>query len=110
MWVAHGWVFMVYVVVAVLLARKAAGSLGFTILALVAGLIPLLIFWTEHQVSQGIQAENPELASLDAAYAVSTAFVLGGGGVLGAARSGCCAPCSSAASPPTWSWAPASAL
>ena len=63
MWVAHGWVFMVYVVVAVLLARKANWSLGFTILALVAGLIPLLIFWVEHRVTQRLRAEHPELAT-----------------------------------------------
>ena len=61
MWVAHGWVFMVYVVVAVLLARKANWSLGFTVLALVAGLIPLLIFWVEHRVVQKLKAENPDL-------------------------------------------------
>ncbi len=63
MWVVHGWVFMIYVVVAVLLSRRANWSLGFTLLALVAGLVPLLIFWVEHQVNRKVRAENPELAS-----------------------------------------------
>ena len=61
MWLFHGWIFMVYVVVAFLLARKAGWTIGFTILALVAGLVPLLIFWVEHRVVQKFRAENPEL-------------------------------------------------
>ena len=62
MWVLHGWIFAVYVVVTFLLARKAGWSISITILALVAGLIPLLIFWVEHRVVQKIKAENPDLA------------------------------------------------
>ena len=61
LWVAHGWLFMIYVVVAFLLARKARWSLAFTLLMLVAGLVPLLIFWVEHRVVQKVRAENPEL-------------------------------------------------
>jgi integral membrane protein len=61
MWLFHGWVFMVYVVVAFLLSRKARWSLQFTLLALVAGLVPLLIFWVEHRVNLKVRAENPEL-------------------------------------------------
>jgi integral membrane protein len=64
MWVAHGWVFMIYVVVAVLLARRAGWSLGFTLVALVAGLVPLLIFWVERKVTQRFRAEHPYLASV----------------------------------------------
>ena len=62
MWLFHGWIFMVYVVVAFLLARKAGWSVGFTILALVAGLVPLLIFWVERRVMQKLETENPDLA------------------------------------------------
>jgi integral membrane protein len=62
MWVAHGWVFMVYVVVAFLLSRRADWSIGFTVLMLVAGLVPLLIFWVEHVVVLKVRAEHPELA------------------------------------------------
>jgi integral membrane protein len=61
MWLFHGWIFMVYVVVAFLLSRQLRWSIAFTILALAAGLIPLLIFWVEHKVTQKVRAENPEV-------------------------------------------------
>jgi integral membrane protein len=61
MWLLHGWIFMVYVVVAFLLARKAGWTVGFTILALVAGLVPLLIFWVERRVVHKLETENPDL-------------------------------------------------
>jgi integral membrane protein len=63
MWLFHGWIFMVYVVVAFLLARKAGWSIGFTVVALAAGLIPLLIFWVEHKVNLKVRAEHPELVT-----------------------------------------------
>ncbi len=63
MWLFHGWIFMIYVVVAFLLARRAKWSMGFTLLMLVAGLVPLLIFWVEHRVAEKIKAENPELVA-----------------------------------------------
>ena len=63
MWLFHGWIFMIYVVVAFLLARRARWSIGFTVLMLVAGLVPLLIFWVERKVTQKVRAENPELVA-----------------------------------------------
>ncbi len=63
MWVAHGWAFMIYVVVAFFLSRRARWSATFTIVALAAGLIPLLIFWVEHRVTQRLRAEHPELVA-----------------------------------------------
>ena len=60
--IAHGWMYMAYVVVAFFLARRARWSLGFTLLMLAAGLIPILIFWVEHRVVQKMRAEHPELA------------------------------------------------
>ena len=67
LWLLHGWIFMVYVVVAFLLARRARWSVSFTLLMLVAGLIPLLIFWVEHRVVQKVRAETPELVGPTAA-------------------------------------------
>ncbi len=61
LWVVHGWIFMIYVVVAFLLSRKAGWSPMFTVVALAAGLIPLLIFWVEHVVATKVKAENPEI-------------------------------------------------
>ena len=57
MWLFHGWIFMVYVVVAFLLAQKFKWSARFTILTLVAGLIPLLIFWVERRVAARVHEE-----------------------------------------------------
>jgi integral membrane protein len=64
LWVAHGWVFMIYVVVSFFLARKAGWTIAFTVLALVAGLVPLLIFWVEHRVVQKLRVEHPELMGM----------------------------------------------
>jgi len=69
MWAAHGYAFIVYVVVAFLTARKAGWSFAFLILALVAGLIPGLIFWVEHRVMLKLRAENPELTDAEASTA-----------------------------------------
>ena len=63
MWVVHGWVFMIYVVVTFLLARQARWSVPFTVLVLAAGLIPLIIFWVERRVVERVRAEHPELAA-----------------------------------------------
>ena len=57
MWLFHGWIFMVYVVVAFLLAQKFRWSARFTILTLVAGLVPLLIFWVERRVTARVNEE-----------------------------------------------------
>ena len=64
MWAVHGWAFIAYVVASFLLARRAGWTIQFTLLVLVAGLIPLLIFWVEHRVVQKLKAENPELLGL----------------------------------------------
>jgi integral membrane protein len=60
MWLFHGWIFMIYVVVAFLLAQKFKWSARFTILTLVAGLVPLLIFWVERRVTARVRAEQPD--------------------------------------------------
>ena len=57
MWLFHGWIFMVYVVVAFLLSRRAGWTIGFTLLVLAAGLVPLLIFFVERVVSRRITAD-----------------------------------------------------
>ncbi len=63
LWVAHGWVFIIYVVVTFLLARRSGWSIPFTLLALAAGLIPLVIFWVERSVVSRMRADHPELAT-----------------------------------------------
>ena len=61
LWLVHGWVFMIYVVVAFLLSRRAGWTTPFTLLMLVAGLVPLLIFWVERQVTRKVRTERPDL-------------------------------------------------
>jgi integral membrane protein len=59
--VVHGWCYIAYVAVAFLLSRRAKWDLGFTVLTLLAGLVPILIFWVEHKVTQRVRRESPEL-------------------------------------------------
>jgi integral membrane protein len=58
LWVAHGWVFMIYLVVAFVLSRRCGWTLQFTILVLAAGLVPLIIFFVERVVMRKIAAAD----------------------------------------------------
>ena len=62
LWVAHGWIYMAYLVVAFILARRCKWTPGFTLLMLIAGVVPILIFYVERRVAHLIEAEHPELA------------------------------------------------
>jgi integral membrane protein len=57
--VGHGYLYMAYLVVAFLLARRERWSVPFTLVMLIAGLVPLLIFWVEHRVVQKVRTEAP---------------------------------------------------
>lgn len=61
-WLIHGWIYLIYVVVAFVLTTRARWTLPQLGLMLIAGLVPGLIFWVERRVAQRIRAENPELA------------------------------------------------
>lgn len=61
LWVVHGWFYMAYFVVAFLLARRSRWSTKFTLLMLVAGLVPVLIFWVERWVVAKVRAESPDI-------------------------------------------------
>jgi len=63
-WLFHGWIYIVYFIVTFFLAVRVRWTIPFTILVLVAGLIPLLIFWVEHWVMQRLKADNPEQLGL----------------------------------------------
>jgi integral membrane protein len=60
--VTHGFLYMAYLVVAFLLWRLARWPLPFAVLVLAAGVLPILVFFIEHAVTQRIRAEHPELA------------------------------------------------
>jgi len=54
--VAHGWLYMIFVATAFLLARRERWEPGFTILTLVCGTVPVLSFWAEHRATQRVRA------------------------------------------------------
>jgi integral membrane protein len=59
-WMIHGWIYMVYVVVAFVLTQKARWTLPQFLLMMVAGLVPGLIFWVERRVAERLRAEGLE--------------------------------------------------
>jgi integral membrane protein len=63
-WLFHGWIYLVYFIVTFVLAVRVRWTIPFTILVLVAGLVPLLIFWVEHWVMERLRADNPEQLGL----------------------------------------------
>lgn len=56
--VAHGWLYMIFLVTAFLLSRKAGWDLPFTVVTLVCGTVPLLSFWAERRATARIRAEH----------------------------------------------------
>ena len=61
LWALHGWFYIAYVIVAFLIARRARFSVPFSVLVLLAGLIPLLIFFVERVVVRKLREQFPEL-------------------------------------------------
>lgn len=56
--VAHGWLYMIFLITAFMLARKARWDLVFTLVTLVSGTIPILSFWAEHRATARVRAEH----------------------------------------------------
>ena len=54
--VAHGWLYMVFVFVTFALSRRARWDLGFTLVTIVSGTVPLLSFWAERRATRRTQA------------------------------------------------------
>ncbi|GAA2017874.1 DUF3817 domain-containing protein [Nocardioides kribbensis] len=54
--VAHGWLYMIFLVTAFLLARKARWEPGFTVVTLLCGTVPLLSFWAERRATRATRA------------------------------------------------------
>ncbi|MDT0202393.1 DUF3817 domain-containing protein [Nocardioides sp. AE5] len=70
--VAHGWLYMIFLITAFLLARRQRWEIGFTLVTLVCGTIPLLSFWAEHRATRRTRAEDAEDAAALAAEADQT--------------------------------------
>lgn len=56
--VAHGWLYMIFLVMAFLLSRRARWDLPFTFVTLVCGTVPLLSFWAERRATARVRAEH----------------------------------------------------
>ncbi|RYJ05440.1 MAG: DUF3817 domain-containing protein [Actinomycetales bacterium] len=57
--VAHGWLFMVLIVLIIALARRHRWTPAFTITTVVLATIPLVSFWAEHRATAAIKADTP---------------------------------------------------
>ena len=55
--VAHGWLYMLFLLLAFVLSRRARWEPGFTVVTLVCGTVPLLSFWAEHRATQRVRAQ-----------------------------------------------------
>ncbi len=60
---AHGFIYMAFLVVALMLALSAKWPIGFTVVTLLCGTIPILSFWAELRAIRRVRAEHPELAA-----------------------------------------------
>jgi len=56
----HGWLYMIFLVFAAILARKAKWSMPFTITTLLAGTVPFVSFWAEHRATKAVRAQMAE--------------------------------------------------
>lgn len=52
----HGWLFVVYLVAMVDLARRTGWDVKRMVLIALAGVVPLLTFWVERRVTREVQA------------------------------------------------------
>jgi integral membrane protein len=55
--VAHGWLYMLFLVVAFWLSRRARWDIAFTITTLLCGTIPILSFWAEHRATVRVREQ-----------------------------------------------------
>jgi len=56
--IAHGWLYMVFLVTAALLARSQRWAPAFTITTLLAGTVPIVSFWAERRATARVRAAN----------------------------------------------------
>ncbi len=55
---AHGWLYMLFLVLAILLSRRARWDLPFTLVTLLSGTVPLLSFWAERRATRRVREEH----------------------------------------------------
>lgn len=59
---AHGFIYMAFVLLALMLALSCRWSFTFTIVTLICGTIPFLSFWAERRAIRRVEREQPEIA------------------------------------------------
>ena len=63
--VAHGWLYMLFLLLAFVLSRRARWEPAFTVVTLVCGTVPLLSFWAEHRATRRVRAQLADGAERD---------------------------------------------
>jgi integral membrane protein len=58
--VAHGYLYMIFVLTAFLLSRRALWPIGFTLVTFLLGTVPVLSFWAEHRATARVRREWAE--------------------------------------------------
>jgi integral membrane protein len=58
---AHGWLYMIFLFSAFSLSLRAKWPMGFTLVTLLMGTVPVLSFWSERRATHRLKAEHPEL-------------------------------------------------
>jgi integral membrane protein len=54
----HGWLYMIFLVFAFLLARREGWGPGFTLTTLLLGTVPVLSFWAERRATARVRARQ----------------------------------------------------
>jgi integral membrane protein len=60
---AHGFIYMAFVLVALILAQRNRWPLVFTLVTLLCGTIPFLSFWAENRAVKKVEREHPEVTA-----------------------------------------------
>lgn len=62
-WILHGWIYIAYLVVAFILTTRVGWPLTTFVVMLLAGLVPVTMFFAEHHYAARFRAEVPELSA-----------------------------------------------
>lgn len=55
--VAHGWLYMIFVLVTFALSRRAGWDARFTLVTILSGTVPLLSFWAERRATRRVREQ-----------------------------------------------------
>ena len=60
--VAHGWLYMIFLVTAFMLSRRAGWPMRFTLVTLALGTVPVLSFWSERRATAQVRRHHADAA------------------------------------------------